>query len=304
MIYREDGFLEIQLEESLVFDDYLFSLIQEDPYCLSCIRDHRKSHHYYYDLHGLQTLKEYLSCHPMLDLLSFSIRLFTMLWKVSCRKRIIFDCDYLFISAHGSHLRILCLPVAIPVQEDDLSTFIKELCELFYDVKDYETLGFIYASALQKDSLKNILDFLLVMEKKRYMSLPFWKRWKKKTQFEDVIEPLPKSNPLILPNDLQNNETQILCMNEISYFEEMESKESIYIRDDMVKIGRANDNQWVISSMNVSSYHACFVASQHKLMDLGSLNGTYVNDVRIEECILQDQDRVRFAMQTYIYHEK
>ena len=29
----------------------------------------------------------------------------------------------------------------------------------------------------------------------------------------------------------------------------------------------------------------------------------FENDVKIEECLLQEGDRVRFAMKTYIYHE-
>ena len=303
LTYREDGFLEIQLDEAMVFDDYLYSLIQEDPHCLTCIRDHRRAHHYYFDLHGLQTLKEYLSCHPMLDLLSFSIRLFTTLWKVGCRKQIMFDCDELYVGNQGFYLYVLCLPVGIPLKDDAYLVFVKQLCDLMIDVKDYETFGLIYASALKNESLKETLDQLLALEKKRYLALPFWKRWKYKQRQEKEEEIIPQRSRMLLPSELNENETQVLCMNHQSYFECMETKERFYLKEDMIKIGRAQDNHWIIAVPSISSYHACFVASQRKVMDLGSLNGTYVNDVKIEECLLQEGDRVRFAMNTFIYHE-
>lgn len=306
IITREDGFLEVQLNESMVFDDYLYSLIQEDPHCLSCIRDYRKAHHYFYDLNGYQTMKEYLNCHTMEDLLSFSIRLFTTLWKVSSRKRIVFDCDFLFIHPSGTDIRILCLPVCLSDHEQSFSQLINELCMHFVNVHDYETLGMIYAAALDHGNLKELLDQLLALEKKRFDALPFWKKWKKLHPKEVELEPLPMPprSRQLLPSELCENETQVLCIPQKAYFEDVEQKESFYITDEMTKIGRANDNQWIISSINVSSYHACFVASQHKIMDLGSLNGTYVNDVKVEECLLENNDRVRFAMKTYIYHEQ
>lgn len=303
MLYREDGFLEIQLDESMVYDDYLYSLIQEDPHCLSCIRDHRRTHHYYFDLHGLQTLKEYLNCHPTIELLPFSIRVFTTLWKVCSRKQVILHCDDLYIDGQGNYLYVLCLPVIQNDDEQVLKNFMKQLCDLFIDVKDYETLGLIYAFALKEETLKNALDALLALEKKRFLALPFWKRWKHSLKKEEVLEIVPKRSRMLLPQEVLENETQVLCMHKQSYFEHIETKERFMIQEDMIKIGRANDNHWHISLASISSYHACFVASQHKLMDLGSLNGTYVNDVKIEECMLQDGDRIRFALQTYIYHE-
>lgn len=305
MILREDGFLEIQLDESMVFDEYLYSLIQEDPHCLSCIRDHRKAHHYYYDLHGLQSIKDYLNCQTSLDLLTFGIQLFTTLWKVSSRKKIIFDCDFLFINTYGNDIRVLCLPVGRIEEDVSTARFLKSLCELFRYANDHEALGMIYAAALQNKALKELLDSLLAIQKKRYDALPFWKRWKIKHQKEkNEVQKVPiASSRRLLPSELFENETQVLCIAKQAYFEDIETKKRFYITDEMTKIGRAHDNQWVISSLNVSSYHACFVLSQQKIMDLGSLNGTYVNDVKIEECMLQNEDRVRFAMQTYVYYE-
>lgn len=62
-----------------------------------------------------------------------------------------------------------------------------------------------------------------------------------------------------------------------------------------VTIGRAPDNDLVIDNMAVSDSHARIYAEAGRLVieDLNSLNGTFVNDVRIERATLRDGDAIQ-----------
>ena len=62
-----------------------------------------------------------------------------------------------------------------------------------------------------------------------------------------------------------------------------------------VTIGRAPDNDIPIDNLAVSNYHARIYGEAGKLVieDLNSLNGTFVNDMRVERATLRDGDRVQ-----------
>jgi len=69
---------------------------------------------------------------------------------------------------------------------------------------------------------------------------------------------------------------------------------------DIVTVGRARHNHIVIGERHVSSLHAEFrrrVDRSYELVDLGSLNGTYVNGVRLTERHgLHEGDRIVFGL--------
>src|ERR1700735_555995 len=62
-----------------------------------------------------------------------------------------------------------------------------------------------------------------------------------------------------------------------------------------VTIGRAPDNEMAIDNLAVSNYHARIYGEAGRLVveDLNSLNGTFVNDMRVERATLRDGDRVQ-----------
>lgn len=62
-------------------------------------------------------------------------------------------------------------------------------------------------------------------------------------------------------------------------------------------IGRAPDNDLHIDNLAVSDHHARLYAEGDRLVleDLSSLNGTYVNDVRIERTTLRDGDTIQIG---------
>ncbi len=64
-----------------------------------------------------------------------------------------------------------------------------------------------------------------------------------------------------------------------------------------VTIGRAPDNDLPVDNLAVSNYHAkiYFEAGRMVVEDLDSLNGTFVNDLRVERATLHDGDNVHIG---------
>src|SRR5437870_9229931 len=67
-----------------------------------------------------------------------------------------------------------------------------------------------------------------------------------------------------------------------------------------VTIGRAPDNDLPVDNLAVSNYHAkvYYEAGRMVIEDLNSLNGTFVNDLRIERSTLHDGDNVHIGKHT------
>jgi hypothetical protein len=69
-----------------------------------------------------------------------------------------------------------------------------------------------------------------------------------------------------------------------------------------VVIGRDDDCAIVDPDRSVSRRHAIVLLQTDGLFlitDLGSTNGTFVNDVRVDSCVLADGDRVRLGNSVY-----
>ncbi|HXM96706.1 MAG TPA: FHA domain-containing protein [Candidatus Dormibacteraeota bacterium] len=64
-----------------------------------------------------------------------------------------------------------------------------------------------------------------------------------------------------------------------------------------VGIGRAPDNDLAVDNLAVSNHHArvYFEAGKLVVEDLDSLNGTFVNDMRIERVTLRDGDKIHIG---------
>src|SRR6516164_10637034 len=61
-----------------------------------------------------------------------------------------------------------------------------------------------------------------------------------------------------------------------------------------VTIGRSPDNDLPVDNLAVSNYHArvYYEAGRLVVEDLDSLNGTFVNDLRVERATLHDGDSI------------
>src|SRR5215471_528323 len=76
-------------------------------------------------------------------------------------------------------------------------------------------------------------------------------------------------------------------------FEERLMKE-VPIGDRPVTIGRSPDNDLPVDNLAVSNYHArvYYEAGRLVVEDLDSLNGTFVNDLRVERATLHAGDTI------------
>jgi cytochrome P450/NADPH-cytochrome P450 reductase len=68
-----------------------------------------------------------------------------------------------------------------------------------------------------------------------------------------------------------------------------------------LRIGREPDNDIVLSDLSVSSHHAELrnVAGAYRIVDLGSTNGTFVNEQRVTAALLSDGDMVGLGDSTF-----
>ena len=69
------------------------------------------------------------------------------------------------------------------------------------------------------------------------------------------------------------------------------------IDSDCISIGRDSKNDFRIPSLSVSRHHVLVVTSADgvKIMDLGSTNGTFVNDCKVTSHVLEDGDRIKLG---------
>lgn len=66
---------------------------------------------------------------------------------------------------------------------------------------------------------------------------------------------------------------------------------------DEVTVGRIPDNDIQLDDVTVSRQHAVFIRDGQRwlLRDLGSLNGTYVNNDRVDESVIQHGDDLQIG---------
>ena len=78
----------------------------------------------------------------------------------------------------------------------------------------------------------------------------------------------------------------------------LDGRDQIFlISSTEIVIGRKGDADLVVSHQHVSRRHAKVIAATegHQLVDLGSTYGTFVNNHRVERCVLKHGDRIVFG---------
>jgi DNA-binding response OmpR family regulator len=78
------------------------------------------------------------------------------------------------------------------------------------------------------------------------------------------------------------------------------------LADDAVTIGRAVENDVVVTSRRISREHARLRREGWRVIleDLGSTNGTFLNDERVLNPVeLRDEDRIRIGDVTFVFHD-
>ena len=85
----------------------------------------------------------------------------------------------------------------------------------------------------------------------------------------------------------------------------IQGKPTIQLTSDVINVGRSRDNQIVIDDRSVSRYHLQLRLrfGRYNLFDTQSQSGTFVNNVRIKEHILQAGDVIQIGSTMLVYME-
>jgi len=80
----------------------------------------------------------------------------------------------------------------------------------------------------------------------------------------------------------------------------------ITLYKDIMTIGRNGDNDIVIGNLAVSSHHARLVQKYDEfiLEDINSVNGTFVNEEKVDRCKLKNEDRILIGKHALVFLEK
>lgn len=75
---------------------------------------------------------------------------------------------------------------------------------------------------------------------------------------------------------------------------------------ESLSIGRHPESEVVLDDITVSRRHVLIVhdGDGYQLRDMGSLNGTYVNNERVEECRLRHGDEVQVGRYRMVFFER
>ena len=113
---------------------------------------------------------------------------------------------------------------------------------------------------------------------------------------------LPKTDPLL--DGLLDDDNAVVHAGEVEPGEVMlvvrqgpEIGTRYTLHGDSVSVGRVPDNDIQLDDFTVSRQHAVLVRENQDwiLRDLGSLNGTYVNNERVDECIVRHGDALQIG---------
>ena len=86
----------------------------------------------------------------------------------------------------------------------------------------------------------------------------------------------------------------------------LDGRRTVTLSRSIVTLGRSLDNDVVLNDTRVSRHHAQLRrrAGRYVVYDLGSSGGTFVNDDRVSECLLQAGDVISLAGAQVIYGEE
>jgi len=113
---------------------------------------------------------------------------------------------------------------------------------------------------------------------------------------------LPKTDPLL--DGIKDDDNAVVHAGEVDPGEVMlvvrqgpEIGTRYTLHGDSVSVGRVPDNDIQLDDFTVSRQHAVLVRENQDwiLRDLGSLNGTYVNNERVDECVVRHGDALQIG---------
>ncbi|WP_416324701.1 FHA domain-containing protein [[Eubacterium] hominis] len=312
---REDGFVEVSLQDAKDFDEYVLAQMCKDGSCLSVIKDHRDCTRFFYDTNGYLDLKSYVTSHRFekMELMEFLIYLFENLIRVNTNKPVYLQSDLIYLSYDGGVLKFLVLPLTMDkwiFQCEQSQVFLKELISALKGEDSYQTIGFLVEQLKQKEmSFPNLLQGLHDLYAACRPKPPWYQKWvpsKSKENERFQVRDIPRP-PRVVPSARSPDmfmETMVLFSNhDEAVFIDQKTKAVYTIEKEHYLIGRGTENDLCIQDTFISHKHAVYEKQTKQLIDQGSSNGTFVNHNRITSITLHHGDIVSFANHEFLYEE-
>jgi hypothetical protein len=180
------------------------------------------------------------------------------------------------------------------------------LIELRYDYETYSQMTQPRLDFLQRELQASLYEYVV---NHRYATLDklqvrltfdvFTRKLIIKAEFPEEAQAVDKAAPKTDAQSKPKTCTVILRAFDRRLFSDLRAQ----VNSDgaHVGVGRSHDNPLCLGDSTVSSFHAAFTLAPNGallLTDLGSSNGTFVNEVRLAEgdkTIVRDGDKLRFG---------
>ncbi len=147
-------------------------------------------------------------------------------------------------------------------------------------------------------------DILIVIEKNRDIKVGDLRIEAKldEEHVRKVEEPKKNSHTAIISPE-EAAELGLYSSGEEAFLLQVETGSKFSIDRDLVKIGRLEDNDIIINDPSVSRHHAELSREgpTYIIRDLGSTNGSKINQSPMREAILEDEDCITLGKTDFIF---
>ena len=112
--------------------------------------------------------------------------------------------------------------------------------------------------------------------------------------------PGPDDDVVVNLNDLSTSSASLVVRNG------PQAGVALTIDDDVTRLGRATDCEISLDDITVSRWHAEILrdGNDYRVRDAGSLNGTYVNNKRVDESALHQGDELQVGKFRMVFFHK
>lgn len=321
----EEGFCKVTLSSKKAYDPYMLSLIEKEHCALSCRNKGQSTTIFYYDICEQIPLLTLLSIYEFTEKEACACleRLFEDIERMDHEYPLLIRADSIYYDPVKQSFSFVILPVHERDFEHDYSSLLSDiaanlnLCkEAFY--------GFLCDMMTQQSSPSQIVQRCHVWQQQHTA----WKRirlWWQRFRYRNERK---KQNEHRLQEELtrlrfirrsanrevsrseqnrrQTSDTVVLFPSGSACLKDLRG--NIYPLQNETHIGRNAQNDIVIDLATVSANHALIKQSAQGmvLVDLGSSNGTKVNNKKLKkhrETLLKNKDTILFADSCWYYEE-
>lgn len=302
--YNPQEYLEVVLSNPLDLICHVYYL--SNPYLLNGFVHLSSPNFIYFDTKNLVSLKHYVSHHAIskADLKTWCLFLMDQ-FELESDGYFLIELAYVFIDENSKQLMLCKIP---QTSTTDYSSFFQTMLLEMYECMNYEDdeewISQMYLLLKQRPfKLSLFRQFLMSKKNKRWLSF-FKKEEDDLDQFFKMMQ-VKESEPVYGMTTVPF-ETQVLMAGfQYGYLTD-ENHRQILIKSSPYLMGRQKDCHYVLDFPDVSKNHCRLLVEEGKcyVEDLGSTNGTYVNEHRISsKTPLKEKDVLKLAGHCLIYHE-